>query len=259
MFQFSSQLWLNDAELQKIHARMMANTHSMSPEVTVVTAYFNIGKLNKGGMFSQYTPERYVKWMSVFGRIDNPLIIFTDSREVEEIFIDLRKKFPPDRTQIYVVNREDLWSFKLAPEVKSIFSQPHYPKHDPNTMHENYSCVMHAKFELMSKVIVEEKFHTKYLAWLDIGLFRSVVDEKHIFPLSIPPDLDKTKIAYSQQDTFDPSLTPMEIVADNRVWVGGAMFMGRPEVMYIYTQDYMQAVRKLLDMKVMSTDQQVRL
>ena len=49
----------------------------------------------------------------------------------------------------------------------------------------------------------------------------------------------------------------MEIVSGNLVWVGGAMFMARPEVMYIYTQDYMRAVRKLLDMKVMSTDQQV--
>ena len=68
---------------------------------------------------------------------------------------------------------------------------------------------------------------------------------------------DVNKVAYSGNTKFDPSLTPMEIVSGNLVWVGGAMFMARPEVMYIYTQDYMRAVRKLLDMKVMSTDQQV--
>lgn len=257
LFQFSSKLWVNSPELKKIHTRMMNNAHSMSSEVTIITAYFNIGNLNKGGMFGVYTPEKYIKWMSVFGRINNPLIVFTDSTEVKQIFEDLRKRFPQERTQIYLIDREQLWAFKLAPEIKEVFSQPNYPFHDPNTVHENYSCVMHAKFELVNKVITEELFHTKFVAWLDIGLFRAVVDEKHVFPLSIPPNFDETKVAYSGQCKFDPTLTPYQIVAGNKVWVGGAMFLARPEVLYIYTQDYMQAVRKLLDMKIMSTDQQV--
>lgn len=257
LFQFSSQLWVNDPELKKIYQRMTNHANSMSSEVTIITAYFNIGNLNKGGMFGQYTPEKYIKWMSVFGRIDNPLIVFTDSTEVKQIFENLRKPFPRERTQIYLIEREELWAFKLAPEIKEVFSQPNYPFHDPNTVHENYSCVMHAKFELVSKVIREELFHTKFVAWLDIGLFRAVVDEKHVFPLSIPPNFDMTKVAYSGQSKFDPTLTAYQIVAGNKVWVGGAMFLARPEILYIYTQDYMQAVRKLLDMKIMSTDQQV--
>ena len=252
-------MWVSDPELSKIHARMVDDNHALSPEVTVITAYFNIGSLNKGGPFGVYTPEKYIKWMSVFGRIDNPLIVFTDSLDVKHIFEDLRKDFAEDRTQIYLIDRRSLWAFQLAPEIKQVFSQPHYPNHDPNTVHENYSCVMHAKFELVNKVIQQELYHTRYLAWLDIGLFRAVVDEKHIFPLTVPPDFDDTKVAYSGQAVFDPSLTPMEIVAGDKVWVGGAMFLARPEVLYIYTQDYMRAVRKLLDMRVMSTDQQVRM
>ncbi|KAL8572244.1 hypothetical protein ACOMHN_022481 [Nucella lapillus] len=255
--QFSSNLWLKDEELKKIHARMMQKMNSMEPEITIVTAYFNIGKLNKGGPFGQYTPQKYIEWMSVFGRIDNPLIVFTDSHQVKDIFEKLREKFPPERTQVLVIKREELWAFQLAEEIKGVFSQPNYPTHDPNTVHENYSCVMHAKFELVNKVIREEMFRTKYLAWLDIGLFRAVVEETHIFPLSVPKDFDPTKVAYSGQSSFDPSLTPMQVVAGNKVWVGGAMFLGRPEILYLYTQDYMRAVRKLLDMRVMSTDQQV--
>lgn len=257
LFQFTAEMWVNDSELKKIHERMTKNAESISPEVTIITAYFNIGTLNKGGPFGQYTPEKYIKWMSVFGRIDNPLIVFTDSLEVEQIFEDLRKHFPPERTQIFVVERQDLWAFSLAPEIKRVFSQPGYPDHDPNTVHENYSCVMHAKFELVNKVIREKRFNTKYIAWLDIGLFRAVVDEKHIFPLKTPPRFDEMKVAYSGQSKFDPTLTPLEIIAGNKVWVGGAMFLGRPEILYIYTQDYMRAVRKLLDKNLMSTDQQV--
>ncbi|XP_076441266.1 protein HtrL-like [Babylonia areolata] len=256
--QFSTQLWVKDPVLKKIHDRMKEKAHTMSSEVTIITAYFNIGLLNKGGPFGVYTPEKYIRWMSVFSRIDNPVIIFTDSLEVKHIFQDLRKGFPRERTQVHIVARESLWAFQLAPEIKDVFSQPNYPNHDPNTVHENYSCVMHAKFELVNKVITEELFHTKYLAWMDVGLFRGVVDEKrYTFPLVVPRDFDIWKVAYSGQRAFNPALTPMQIVAGNKVWVGGAMFLARPEVLYIYTQDYMWAVRRLLDMGIMSTDQQV--
>ncbi|KAL8624206.1 hypothetical protein ACOMHN_046292 [Nucella lapillus] len=256
--QFSTQMWVKDPMLQKIHSHMRENLRTLSSEVTVITAYFNIGHLNKGGPFGVYTPEKYIKWMSVFGRIDNPVIIFTDSQEVKDIFEKLRKPFPPERTQVYVIDRQRLWAFQLAPEIKEVFSQPDYPNHDPNTVHDNYSCVMHAKFELVNKVITERLFRTKYLAWLDVGLFRGVVGEKRYpFPLVVPEDFDLRKVAYSGQGVFDPRLTPMQIVAGNKVWVSGAMFLGRPEILYIYTQDYMTAVRRLLDMKIMSTDQQV--
>lgn len=248
---------MNDPQLFKIHARMEKLSNFLSPEVTIVTAYFNIGSLNKGGIFGQYTPDRYKKWMSVFQRIDNPLIVFSDSDEVEKLFLDLRKHFPRNRTKVLIIKREDMWAFKLSPEIKEVFSQPNYPHYDPNTVNENYSCVMHAKFELVNKVICEELFHTKYIAWLDVGLFRAVVDERHIFPLSVPPDFDPDKVAYSGQREFDPTLSAYQIVKNDRVWVGGAMFLGRPEVLYVYTEDYKRAVRKLLDMKIMSTDQQV--
>ena len=126
-------MWMTDPELKKIHTRMV-NNPTMSSEVTIVTAYFNIGTLNKGGPFGLYTPAKYIQWMSVFGRIDNPLIVFTDSAEVKDIFKNLRSKFSQDRTQIYVLDREELWAFKLAPEIKAVFSQPGYPDHDPNTV-----------------------------------------------------------------------------------------------------------------------------
>lgn len=258
LFQFSPHLWIDDPDLEKIHARMEHLSHTLSSEVTIITAYFDIGSLNKGGVFGKYTPERYKQWMSVFGRIDNPLIVFTDSEEVMSIFKSIRKHFPANRTQISIVHRENLWAFKLAPEIKSVFSQPGYPQHDPNTVHENYSCVMHAKFELVNYVIKNSLFHTKYIAWLDIGLFRAVVHEKHIFPLVVPSDFNPDKVAYSEQKEFDSTLTPFEIISENLVWVGGAMFLGRPEVLYVYTHDYINAVKKLLNMKIMSTDQQVK-
>ncbi|CAL1538627.1 unnamed protein product [Lymnaea stagnalis] len=252
-------LYGTDPELKAVHERMVSEAGQLSSEITIITAYYNLGKLNKGKKFGLggYTPERYKSWMSVFGRIDNPLIVFTDSQEIVDIFTQSRSHFSRERTIIVPLNRTNLWAFSLAPKIKEIFSQTGYPSYDPNTVNENYSCVMHAKFELVNKVIREKMFHTKYISWLDIGLYRGVVDEKHIFPIRLPPDFDQDKIAYSGQHKFDSSLSPYQIIVEDRTWVGGAMFLGRPEVMFVYTQDYMNAVKKLLSENMMSTDQQV--
>ncbi|KAK6989984.1 hypothetical protein BgiMline_013251 [Biomphalaria glabrata] len=252
-------LYLTDPDVKAIHERMVAQDSRLSSEITIVTAYYNLGNLNKGKKLGLggYTPEQYKNWMSVFGRIDNPLIVFTDSQDVIDIFTESRRHFEPERTKIVPLNRTSLWAFSLAPRIKEIFSLPGYPSHDPNTVNENYSCVMHAKFELVSKVIKENMFFTKYISWLDIGLYRAIVSEKHIFPIRLPPGFDQDKIAYSGQHKFDSTLSPYQIIEEDKTWVGGAMFLGRPEVVYVYTQDYMRSVEKLLSEKMMSTDQQV--
>ena len=158
---------------------------------------------------------------------------------------------------MHVTKWDSLWAFGLAKEIKAVFSQPFYPHIDPNTINENYSCVMHAKFELVNRVLTAKMYRTQYVAWMDIGLFRAVVGERHIFSLFLPPGFDHNKIAYSGQGAFDPTSTPIQIVRGNAVWVGGAMFLGVPDILYLYTKDYMHAVRQLLDIGVMSTDQQV--
>lgn len=246
-----------DPDLAAIHQRMIKEASTLTNEITLVTAYFDLGKLNKGGMFGSYTPERYKRWMSVFSRIDNPLIVFTDSQDVVDIFRQLRNEVNSKRTTIIPVNRTSLWAFSLAPKIRDIYHQPGYPTYDPNTVNENYSCVMHAKFELVNRVIKEKLFNTKYVSWIDIGLYRAIVSETHHFPIRIPQGFDPEKVSYSGQHPFDFSLSPYQIIVEDKTWVGGAMFLGKPEVLYVYTQDYMRAVEKLISEHMMSTDQQV--
>ncbi|XP_041359897.1 uncharacterized protein LOC121376156 [Gigantopelta aegis] len=252
--EISSMMWRKDPVLIDIHR--FSEISALSTEVTVVTAYFNIGAFAKD-LSGPRTPSVYHRWMSIFGRLDNPLIIFSDQDNVLEVFRKLRSRYPPNRTKIIKVEKTELWAFSLAPNISEIFRQKDYPAHQPNTINENYSCVMHAKFELMNRVIREKLYATKYISWLDIGLFRAVTHEKHSFLMQIPPDWNENKIAYSEVHEFDPSLTPRDCIFKNLVWVSGAMFMGRPEVLYLYTKDYMSAVKKLIGQKLMSTDQQV--
>ncbi|XP_067670380.1 uncharacterized protein [Haliotis asinina] len=246
-----------DTNFLKILSQRYKDLSFLQPEVTVITAYFNIGSFAKGSISNMYTPNLYMNWMKVFGRIRNNLAAYTDSKDVFDLLTSLRRRFPSNMTKIFLIKRADLWSFSLAKEIRNIYSQPNYPRHYPNTVNENYSCAMHAKFELVNRVLVEELFPTKYFCWLDIGLFRGLVDDTSTFKLQIPNEWDKRKVAYSIVYGFNDKETTENIIKGNQVWVGGAMFLGTPQVLYNYTEDYMNTVKMLLRRHLMNTDQQV--
>ncbi|XP_048247473.1 uncharacterized protein LOC124147819 isoform X2 [Haliotis rufescens] len=246
-----------DNKTNKILSQSIDDPSLLKPEITVVTAYFNIGSFAKGQTSNVHTPSRYMQWMKVFGRIRNNLVAYTDSRDAFNLLTNLRRKFPSNMTKVFLIDRANLWSFSLAGEIRSIYSQPNYPHHHPNTVNENYSCAMHAKFELVNKVLMEELFPTKYFCWLDIGLFRALADDNSVFKLQIPHEWDRERVAYSRVYGFNDKATIESVIKGNSVWVGGAMFLGTPEVLHKYTEDYMNTVKMLLKQRLMNTDQQV--
>ena len=69
------------------------NFHNLRDDVTIVTAYFNIGSFQKGGLRSQvFTTQLYRNWMKIFNRIDNPVVAYFDDVNDLEYFRDLRQK-----------------------------------------------------------------------------------------------------------------------------------------------------------------------
>lgn len=195
--------------------------------------------------------------MASFGWLDNPLVVFTDTEEIAQYFRQLRTRYPASRTTVIVLKRYELWAFQLAEEIQEVYSQPGYPKHPPNTINPLYSCAMHAKFELVQRVILQQLYQTRYIAWLDIGLFRAEMKKPQTIHLTVPVDFDRQRVAYHQVNTLN-NVTAKDVVWRNMVWVGGASFLATPEVAFVYCSEYRRAVRKLLDIKIMSTDQQVR-
>ena len=227
--------------------------------VTVVTAYINIGSFQKGEGNLTFNPKAYREWMQIFHRITNPIIAYIDNDEDIAMFKVLRNMLPPNRTKIVKVSRDKTWAFSLRPAIKKIFSQANYPKHHPNTVIPDYSCVMHAKYEFMSRAVKENPFNTSYFAWLDIGLFRDKINQPYApFSIELPPQFDPSTIAYTQVWPLGPTpRTAKQIVQDNLVWVCGCFFIGRSDIMKLWTKQYMQFTERMLSMGWMSTDQQV--
>lgn len=244
-----------------------ANFSTLSDtELTVVTAYFDIGNFLKGPGGNMFTPQLYRNWMSVFARIRNPVVAYFDNADHAALMRILREKHP--QTRIVVVNRRTLWSFReLEPCIAEIFLQEGYPWHPPNTVWSTYSAAMHAKYELMQWTIRSNPFNSAYICWLDIGLFRELATDSvalsksadKSFRLGLPPDLNTSQIAYSLVNAAseDDYITAELVVTHNAVWVCGCFFVGRVDVMWQWTSEYLLAVEEMVSEHWISTDQQL--
>ena len=179
------------------HIELKENNNLLNDEVT---AYFNLGNFKKGSQ-QRSAQQSYQRWMNIFSLISNPVIAWFDNPVDAGYFQKIRSSLPENRTMVHVIHRSSTWSFSnTEPKIKHIYSRPGYPKYHPNTVLPEYSSVMHAKYELMFRAVYENHFNTLYFAWLDIGLFRQMVDESPIehFELYIPPGMEQNKVAYSK-------------------------------------------------------------
>ncbi|XP_050404519.2 uncharacterized protein LOC126820538 isoform X2 [Patella vulgata] len=223
--------------------------------ITVVTAYFNIGEFQKG-LSGKYTPDLYVKWMTTFQYLINPLVVYVDEQKMADIFKDLRKGLK-SVTKIIVLDRKYMWSFGLKHRIGQIFSSKSYPRFYPNTVVPEYACANHAKYECLEKAIQEDYFSTAYFSWLDIGYFRDIVSCTKDFTLVLPDCFDQEKISFTQIYEFTPQINMSDIFLKNRVWVGGGMNLAKKEVSKEFVRLYRNSVDTLMQKSLMSTDQQV--
>ena len=221
-----------------------------------MTAFFDIGPFEKGSNDTVFTSSLYEKWMSIFEYLDNPLYVYVDSVKYQKLFEKIRRN-SRNKTKILLIERKSTWGFNLRESISDIFSNPNYPKHTPNTMIPNYSCAMHAKFDVMLKSVNDNKFQTKYFAWIDVGYYRELVSYiNKPFKIYLPPCFDDSRVSYSEMYT-PQERTLKQIIVNQDVWVAGGLFFAERIVMRKWVEDYMHYTEKFIQLGWISTDQQV--
>jgi len=87
----------------------LANKSSLSDDLTVVTAYFDLGKIHKGNGNLYYTSQLYRDWARVFARLNSPTVIFVDSEVNRRYFKELRAlHVPANKTVVRQLNRQQV-------------------------------------------------------------------------------------------------------------------------------------------------------
>ena len=224
--------------------------------LTIVTAYWNLGTFQKGSGSLHFTTNTYINWAPVFRYLVNPLVVYTDSKEFKVLMETLRSDHVHN-TKIFLTNRTEFWPFQLTDKIKTVFDQPGYPKHHPNTVNPAYSAAQHAKYAVVAETVRKKVFDTPYYAWLDVGYFRDIVQRKEFFKMEIPPGFDSKRLSFNHISNQPMTTKPFTIFRNNIVWVGGGMFLGRGEVILKLEQLYHSAVLYFLEKKLMNSDQQV--
>lgn len=138
---------------------------------------------------------------------------------------------PPSHTKVIKIHRHELPSFKHLPQIRSIYRQPSYPKYHPNTVYPEYSCAMHAKYDVLERSCIMDYFNTPYFAWVDVGLFRSLDGTDYPLFKLVPPDkFNPERVGFSQAWPQDPVLTPDFVMKNKMVWVSGSIVLAAKEV-----------------------------
>lgn len=243
-------------EIPQKNESKVGNNVKNTRNVTIVTAYWNLGTFQKGVGGLKFSTNTYFKWASTFKYLVNPLVVYTDCKEFKELMETLRSD-RLNNTMIYLLNRTELWPFQLVTQMKSVLDQPGYPKHYPNTVIPEYPAAQHSKYAVVAETIRKGVFANPYFAWVDIGYFRDVVERKVDFTLDIPPGFDPGKISVNRVEGLSMNIDPFTIFRKNIVWVGGGIFLGKGEALLQFEQLYHRAVKYFLDQQLVNSDQQV--
>lgn len=243
-------------EIPQKNESKVGNNVKNTRNVTIVTAYWNLGTFQKGVGGLKFSTNTYFKWASTFKYLVNPLVVYTDCKEFKELMETLRSD-RLNNTMIYLLNRTELWPFQLVTQMKSVLDQPGYPKYYPNTVIPEYPAAQHSKYAVVAETIRKGVFANPYFAWVDIGYFRDVVERKVDFTLDIPPGFDPGKISVNRVEGLSMNIDPFTIFRKNIVWVGGGIFLGKGEALLQFEQFYHRAVKYFLDQQLVNSDQQV--
>ncbi|XP_070175900.1 uncharacterized protein, partial [Littorina saxatilis] len=174
---------------------------------------------------------------------------------------ETKRHAPEQKHRIKVVrvyNRTQFFAFQKLNRVREIFADPSYPKFNPNTVLPEYACTQHVKVDLVERAILEDYFQTKYYAWMDLGYFRDITFRKRKFWITVPPEMNDSKVAVNEvisppNHRVDPDI----IFKENALWVGGGMVLGTAPVLLKFVEEYRRAVQHFLDGGLFNTDQQL--
>lgn len=236
------------------NSRMHMGNATLEHGLTLVTAYLNVGNFTKGTE-GQRDASLYRQWLQAFRLIDNPVVAYFDEWETAAYFRQLRSGKP---SKIFVVDTTELWSFTLRDRIQEVHASPLYKKAYPNTVNAGYVCAMHAKHELVERAIRSNFYRTKYVGWIDVGIYRDMSPQSEpSFYLEMPANHDEEAVIFSQVEPLNPRLPIVQAIRDTYFFVAGGFFAGRLDVMLRFVNDYRHAVTDLLELNLTNADQSI--
>ncbi|RUS69963.1 hypothetical protein EGW08_022271 [Elysia chlorotica] len=228
-------------------------------DVTIVTMFLNIGSIYSTKLYffkvMSSQVEDYHSWLHSWGKIKNRVVAFFDDETFIRSFKLYRSHLPKELTTVLKISKDDLPAFRSKERVRQILEDPQFiPSYDPD-----YTCTMDAKYDALDMALTGGHVKTKYVAWMDLGLFRKVKPTDPTFSLAPPPGLNTSRVGVSQVTARKAveSLSETEIYRKNIVWVAGGFLIATRPIMSQFIINYREVSAHLKLRGLADTDQQV--
>jgi protein YibB len=141
-------------------------------EITIVTAYFDIGRENFKN--SPRTTETYVQWFKRWAHIKNRLIVFCGSVFIKNEVVRIRAEYNLlDKTQVVVIDDVFLLENNMYHRMVSISKDIYFmnfrliKKATSNIPEYNYINFLKSYF--LYKASTDYNVDTEFIAWIDFG------------------------------------------------------------------------------------------
>ena len=230
----------------------------MEKEVTIVTAFFDIGRKNFEGQFAR-SNEKYIDYFKFWARIKNRIIVYTDSATAKEV-IKIRKDFGlEEKTIIEIIDDYSNIENDILNNMNKIAESKDFLKYrymdNPADNNAIYDYVMLLKSWCMQDA-VQKGFAKGMLCWLDFGfnhggdVFKS--SEEFDFELKVDFPDDKITI-FSINDYDDKPI--FRIIQSYDVYIMGAPIYVHSNLARTLWEDVKEAMNSLLDVGFIDDDQ----
>jgi len=147
----------------------------MSNPVTIVTAFFDINRSQKG---DGRTIEEYKEWLKLTLQLNCNLFIVTEEK-FKDFFIENRN--PAYNTCIKIIDFKQLHYYKYYNVMKNIIESEEYKLKIKDPMRvecvlPEYNIIQYSKFHCLQMAIDENPFQSKFFFWMDAGCSRFFLD-----------------------------------------------------------------------------------
>ena len=144
----------------------------MREEVTIITAFFDIGRGNWQGKM-QRSNEKYFEYFEFWARIKNKIVVYTEPQYKQKV-LDIRRKYGLlDRTEVIAIENKTELDGEVYKAINQALKNPlaqsfRVEQDHPKVYNPDYNYVTYLKFYFMSQA-VKSGFCQNMCAWMDFG------------------------------------------------------------------------------------------
>lgn len=204
----------------------------MREEVTIVTAFFDIGRENWQGKM-QRSNEKYFEYFDFWARIKNKVIMYTEPQYREKVLAIREKYGLAGKTEVIPIENKAELDREVYEAMEKALKNPiaqsfRVERNHPEVYNPDYNYIMYLKYYFLSKA-AKDGITGNMCAWMDFGYnkgghFYTNVDD---FDFLWTTDLTSDKIHLftfgAEEELWEFPI--FEVVRTLEVYISGEMII----------------------------------